>query len=62
VAAEAAVLAPAEASNVMITAGKAFPHAPPWWVGALVMMVYGVALAVAVAVAGAAVIRRTDVA
>jgi hypothetical protein len=54
----AAVLAPAEASNVMITAGKAFPHAPPWWVGALVMAGYGVALAVA----GAAVIRRTDVA
>ena len=42
----------------MITAGRAFPHAPPWWVGALVMVGYGVALAAA----GAAVIRRTDVA
>jgi hypothetical protein len=53
----AAVLAPAQASNVMITAGRAFPHAPPWWVGALVLAGYSVVLAAA----GAAVIRRADV-
>jgi ABC-2 type transport system permease protein len=53
-----AVLAPAQASNVMITAGKAFPHAPPWWVGALVLAGYAVALAAI----GTASIRRSDVA
>jgi hypothetical protein len=53
----AAVLAPAEASNVMITAGQAFAHAPPWWVGALVLVSYAVALAAI----GAALIRRSDV-
>jgi hypothetical protein len=53
----AAVLAPAQASNVMITAGKAFPHAPPWWAGGLVLAGYSVVLATA----GAAVIRRADV-
>jgi hypothetical protein len=52
-----AVLAPAEASNVMITAGRAFPHAPPWWVGALVLAGYGVALTVV----GAVSLRRSDV-
>lgn len=52
-----AVLAPAQASNVMITAGKAFPDAPPWWVGGLVLGAYGVALAAV----GAASISRSDV-
>lgn len=52
-----AVLAPAQASNVMITAGSAFPHAPPWWAGGLVLAVYGVTLAVA----GAASVSRSDV-
>jgi ABC-2 type transport system permease protein len=52
-----AVLAPAQASNVMITAGKAFAHAPPWWVGTLVMAGYGATLSVC----GAALIRRADV-
>jgi ABC-2 type transport system permease protein len=53
-----ALLAPAQASNVMITAGKAFQDAPPWWVGGLVLAGYGVALAAF----GAASIRRSDVA
>lgn len=53
-----AVLAPAQASNVMITAGQAFPHAPPWWAGALVLTGYGTALAAA----GAASVSRSDVA
>jgi hypothetical protein len=52
-----AVLAPAEASNVMITAGQAFPHAPPWWAGALVLAGWSLALAAA----GASSIRRADV-
>jgi ABC-2 type transport system permease protein len=52
-----AVLAPAEASNVMITSGRAFQGAPSWWVGALVLVGYGVLLASF----GVAVIRRHDV-
>ena len=52
-----AVLAPAQASNVMITAGQAYPHAPPWWAGGLVLAGYGVTLAVA----GAMSIRRSDI-
>jgi ABC-type transport system involved in multi-copper enzyme maturation permease subunit len=40
----ARVIAPAVASQVMITSGRAFPHAPPQWVGAVVMTGYGVAL------------------
>ena len=52
------VLAPAEASNVMITAGRAFQDAPPWWAGGLVLAGYGVALAAF----GAASVRRSDVA
>jgi ABC-2 type transport system permease protein len=52
-----AVLAPAQASNVMITAGKAFQDAPPWWVGGLVLAGYGIALAIC----GAASVSRSDV-
>ena len=52
-----AVLAPAEASNVMIASGRAFQGAPPWWAGALVLVAYGVVLAGL----GVAVIRRQDV-
>ena len=48
-----AVLAPAQASNVMIASGRAFQGAPPWWVGALVLAGYAVVLAGA----GVAVIR-----
>jgi hypothetical protein len=53
-----AVLAPAEASSVMIAAGRAFPGAPPWWAGALVLAGYGVSLVGY----GVTVIRRQDVA
>jgi len=53
----APVIAPAVASDVMITPGRAFPHAPPQWVGAAVMAGYAVALTAA----GIAVIRRRDV-
>ena len=52
-----AVLAPAEASNVMIASGRAFQGAPPWWVGALVLAGYGVVLAGS----GVAAARRQDV-
>jgi hypothetical protein len=41
----------------MITSGRAFPGAPPWWAGALVLVGYGVVLAGL----GLAVIRRRDV-
>jgi ABC-2 type transport system permease protein len=53
----APVTAPAVASDVMITPGRAFPHAPPQWAGAAVMADYAVALTAA----GIAVIRRRDV-
>jgi hypothetical protein len=52
-----AVLAPAAASQVMIASGRAFPGAPPWWVGALVLAGYAVLLAGI----GVAAIRRRDV-
>jgi ABC-type transport system involved in multi-copper enzyme maturation permease subunit len=35
-----AVIAPAVASNVMITPGQAFPHAPPQWAGLAVLAGY----------------------
>jgi ABC-type transport system involved in multi-copper enzyme maturation permease subunit len=38
----APVIAPAVASLVMITPGRAFDHAPPQWVGLLVMLAYAV--------------------
>jgi ABC-2 type transport system permease protein len=53
----ARVIAPEVASQVMITSGRAFPHAPPQWVGAAVMAGYGLALTAA----GSAAIRRRDV-
>jgi ABC-2 type transport system permease protein len=52
-----AVLAPAEATNVMLTAGQAFRGAPPWWAGALVLTGYCAALAAG----GVAAIRRLDI-
>jgi len=52
-----AVLAPAEAANVMIATGQAFQGAPPWWAGAVVMAGYGLALTAA----GVIQIRRRDV-
>ncbi len=41
----APVIAPAVASEVMITSGPAFPNAPPAWVGAIILIGYVVALA-----------------
>jgi ABC-2 type transport system permease protein len=53
----ATVIAPAVASTVMITPGRAFPHAPPQWAGLLVMTGYAVALGVL----GVAAASRRDV-
>jgi len=53
----ATVLAPAEATNIMVTARQAFKHAPPQWAGALVLVVYSVTLTAY----GAAAIRRSDI-
>jgi ABC-2 type transport system permease protein len=53
----ARVIAPAVASQVMITSGRAFPHAPPQWAGAVIMAGYGLALTVI----GTVQLRRRDV-
>jgi ABC-2 type transport system permease protein len=53
----ARVIAPAVASQVMITTGRAFPHAPPQWVGAVIMAGYGLALTMI----GTVQLRRRDV-
>jgi ABC-type transport system involved in multi-copper enzyme maturation permease subunit len=41
------VIAPAVASQVMLTPAPAFPHAPPQWAGALILAGYALALAAA---------------
>jgi ABC-2 type transport system permease protein len=51
------VIAPAVASEVMVTSGPAFPHAPPGWVGGIIMIGYTVALVAA----GIALTKRRDV-
>jgi hypothetical protein len=53
----ATVLAPAEATYIMLTARQAFEHAPPQWAGALVLVVYSVTLTTY----GVLVIRRSDI-
>lgn len=53
----APVVAPAVASDVMLTPGRAFPHAPPQWAGVVIMAGYALALATA----GITVTRRRDV-
>lgn len=53
----APVIAPAVASDVMLTPGRAFPHAPPQWAGVAIMAGYALALATA----GITVTRRRDV-
>jgi len=53
----APVIAPAVATRVMITPGRAFPHAPPQWAGLAVMAGY----AVAFGAIGIALTRRRDV-
>jgi len=53
----APVIAPAVASQVMITSGPAFPSAPPAWVGGIIMIGYTVALVAG----GIALTKRRDV-
>ena len=53
----APVIAPAVASEVMITSGPAFPGAPPAWVGGVILTGYTAALVVG----GIALTRRRDV-
>jgi ABC-2 type transport system permease protein len=53
----APVIAPAVASEVMITYGPAFPYAPPAWVGGVIMIGYTVALVAG----GIALTKRRDV-
>ena len=40
----APVIAPSVAANVMITPGRAFPHAPPQWAGLAIMVGYALVL------------------
>jgi ABC-2 type transport system permease protein len=53
----AEVIAPAIASSIMITPGQAFEHAPPQWVGAVVMIGY----AVVSGLIGISLTRRRDI-
>jgi len=53
----APVIAPAVASEVMITSGPAFPNAPPAWVGGIILIGYVVALTAG----GIALTKRRDV-
>src|SRR5580692_3403650 len=51
------VIAPAVASEGMVTSGPAFPNAPPGWVGGIIMIGYTEALVAA----GIALTKRRDV-
>ena len=53
----APVIAPAVASEVMVTSGRAFPYAPPAWVGGVILAGYTVALVAG----GIALTKRRDV-
>ena len=53
----APVIAPAVASEVMVTSGPAFPYAPPGWVGGVILTGYTLALVAA----GIALTKRRDV-
>ena len=53
----APVIAPAVASEVMITSGPAFPNAPPAWVGGIILIGYVVALTAG----GITLTKRRDV-
>ena len=53
----AEVIAPAVASFVMITPGEAYPHAPPQWVGAAVLIGY----AIVTGFVGILIMRRRDI-
>jgi ABC-2 type transport system permease protein len=51
------VILPAVASQVMTTVGRAFEHAPPQWVGAVVLIGYGILFGVV----GTLITRRRDI-
>jgi ABC-2 type transport system permease protein len=53
----AQVAVPAIASQVMVTAGKAFDHAPPQWVGAAVLIGYGLVFGIL----GTLITRKRDI-
>ncbi len=53
----AQVAAPAIASAIMITPGRAFPHAPPQWVGGAVLIGY----AIITGFVGILIMRRRDI-
>jgi ABC-2 type transport system permease protein len=53
----AQVILPAIASSVMTTVGRAFDHAPPQWVGAVVLIGYGVLFSVI----GTLITRKRDI-
>jgi ABC-type transport system involved in multi-copper enzyme maturation permease subunit len=53
----AQVIVPAVASSIMISPTKQFPESPPQWVGALVLIGYGVIAGVI----GTLILRRRDV-
>jgi ABC-2 type transport system permease protein len=51
------VIVPSVASTVMISPAKTFDQSPPQWVGAAVLLSYGVVTALA----GTALLRRRDI-
>jgi len=51
------VILPAVASQVMTTVGRAFDHAPPQWVGAVVLIGYGILFGVI----GTLITRKRDI-
>jgi hypothetical protein len=53
----AEAVAPAIASSIMITPGRAFDHAPPQWAGALILVGY----ALGAGALGSLLIRRRDI-
>jgi len=53
----AMVIVPATAAQIAVSAVQAFPQAPPWWVGALVLLGYGVVTGLI----GIAIMRRRDI-
>jgi ABC-2 type transport system permease protein len=54
---QAQVVVPAVAAQIFVSATEVFPDAPPYWVGGLVMLGYGVVAGVA----GTLIMRRRDI-
>jgi ABC-type transport system involved in multi-copper enzyme maturation permease subunit len=54
---QAQIIIPAIAAQVFVSATEAFPDAPPYWVGGLVMLAYGVVAGVV----GTLIMRRRDI-